>query len=102
MKQAFDAGVPICAGGDAGVFTHGENAIEAERLVSAGGLTPLQAMMSLTSVNARLLQMEDRLGGVRPGMLADLVAVTGDPTKEISVIRKVEFVMKGGVIFKGR
>lgn len=100
VKQAYDAGVPICAGGDAGVFTHGENAIEAERLVAAAGLTPLQALMSLTSVNARLLQMEDRLGGIRPGMLADVVAVTGDPTKEISAIRAVRFVMKNGVVYR--
>jgi imidazolonepropionase-like amidohydrolase len=100
VKQAFDAGVPICAGGDAGVFTHGENAIEAERLVSAAGLTALQALMSVTSVNARMLQMEDRLGGVKPGMLADLVAVTGDPTKDITAIRAVKMVMKGGVIYR--
>ena len=58
VKQAFDAGVAICAGGDAGVFTHGENALEAERLVAAG-LTPLQALMSVTSVNARMLEMEE-------------------------------------------
>ena len=99
VKQAFDAGVPICAGGDAGVFTHGENAIEAERLVGAG-LTPLQALMSVTSVNARLLQMEDRLGGIRGGMLADLVAVSGDPTKEIGAIRTVRFVMRNGVVYR--
>jgi imidazolonepropionase-like amidohydrolase len=101
VKQAFDAGVPICAGGDAGVFTHGENAIEAERLVAAG-LTSLQALMSVTSVNAKLLQMEDRLGGVRPGMFADLVAVTGDPTKDIAAIRKVEMVMKAGIVYRGK
>src|SRR4051812_4948733 len=100
VKQAFDAGVPICAGGDAGVFTHGDNAIEAERLVSNGGLSPMQALMSVTSVNARMLQMEDRLGGVKAGMFADLVAVTGDPTKDITAIRAVKFVMKGGTIYR--
>jgi imidazolonepropionase-like amidohydrolase len=99
VKQAFDAGVQVCAGGDAGVFTHGENAIEAERLVAAG-LSPLQAMMSLTSVNARMLQMEDRIGSVKVGMLADLVAVTGDPTRDIAAIRAVKFVMKGGTIYR--
>jgi imidazolonepropionase-like amidohydrolase len=99
LKQAFDAGVPICAGGDAGVFTHGDNAREAEALVAAG-LTSMQALMSLTAVNAKMLQMEDRIGGVRPGMFADLVAVNGDPTKDISVIRKVQMVMKGGVVYR--
>src|SRR4051812_35572384 len=100
VKQAFDAGVPICAGGDAGVFTHGDNAIEAERLVSNGGLSPMQALMSVTSVNARMLQMEDRLGGVKAGMFADLVAVTGDPTRDIAAIRAVKFVMKNGVVYR--
>lgn len=99
VKQAFDAGVQICAGGDAGVFTHGENAIEAERLVAAG-LTAHQALLSLTAVNAKLLQMEDRLGGIRAGMLADLVAVDGDPTRNIEAIRSVKMVMKNGVVFR--
>ena len=100
VKQAFDAGVPSCAGGDAGVFTHGDNAIEAERLVSAGGLTAMQALMSVTSVNARMLQMDDRLGVVKAGAFADLVAVNGDPTKDIAAIRAVKFVMKAGVVFR--
>src|SRR4051812_32378295 len=83
VKQALDAGVPICAGGDAGVFPHGDNARETEALVGAG-LTPLQAMMSVTSVNARMLQMEDKIGTVKPGAFADLVALGGDPTKDIA------------------
>ena len=99
VKQAFDAGVAICAGGDAGVFTHGDNAKEAELLAQAG-LSSLQALMSVTSVNARMLQMEDRLGGVRVGMFADLVAVAGDPTRDISAIRQVRMVMKAGVVYK--
>jgi imidazolonepropionase-like amidohydrolase len=99
VKKAFDAGVPICAGGDAGVFTHGDNAKESEGLV-ASGLTAMQALMSVTSVNARMLQMEDRIGGIRAGMFADLVAVNGDPTKDITVIRKVKMVMKGGVVYR--
>jgi imidazolonepropionase-like amidohydrolase len=99
LKQALDAGVPICAGGDAGVFTHGDNAKESEALVQAG-LTSMQALLSVTAVNARMLQMEDRIGGIRPGMLADLVAVNGDPTKDIGAIRKVQMVMKGGVVYR--
>ena len=100
VKQALDAGVAICAGGDAGVFTHGENAIEAERLVTNGGLTAMQALMSVTSVNAKMLEMEGRLGAVKAGAFADLVAVTGDPTKDITAIRAVKFVMKGGVVYR--
>ena len=99
VKHAFDAGVPICAGGDAGVFAHGDNAKEAEGLV-ASGLTPMQALLSVTSVNARMLQMEDRIGAVKPGMFADLVALDGDPTREVAVLRKVRFVMKGGMVYR--
>jgi imidazolonepropionase-like amidohydrolase len=101
VKAAFDAGVPICAGGDVGccTFPHGDNARETEALVALG-LTPLQGLMSVTSVNAKLLQMDDKIGGIRPGLFADLVAVDGDPTRDISAIRKVKFVMKGGVVYR--
>ena len=64
------------------------------------GLTPLQALMSVTSTNARLLKMENRVGGIQANMLADLVAVAGDPTQDITAIRKVQFVMKGGTVFR--
>ena len=97
VKAALDAGVMICAGGDAGVFTHGDNAREIELLVRYG-LTPLQAMMSVTSINADMLEMKDRVGSIRPGLLADLVAVTGDPTRDIGAARRVRLVMKGGVV----
>jgi imidazolonepropionase-like amidohydrolase len=102
VKQAFDAGVPICAGGDVGCCTlpHGDNPREAESLVHDAGLTNLQGLMSVTSVNARMLQMDDKIGFVKPGFFADVVAVDGDPTKDISAIRKVKFVMKGGVVYK--
>ena len=102
VKAAFDAGVSICAGGDVGCCTlpHGEDARETEALVSTVGLTPLQGLMSVTSVNAKMLQMDDKIGSIRPGMFADLVALDGDPTKDITAIRKVKFVMKGGVVYK--
>ena len=97
VKAALEAGVMICAGGDAGVFAHGDNARELELLVRYG-LTPLQAMMSATSINADMLEMKDRLGSIRPGLLADLVAVTGDPTQDIGALRRIQLVMKGGAV----
>jgi imidazolonepropionase-like amidohydrolase len=99
IKSALDAGVMICSGGDAGVFAHGDNAIEPQLLVHAG-LTPMQAMLAVTATDAKMLQMEDRIGGIRQGMLADLVAVTGDPTQDIMVLSKVQMVMKNGVVYK--
>lgn len=96
VKAAIDAGVTICNGSDVGVFAHGTNARELERLV-AYGLSPVQALRAATSINARLLHLDDRLGQVKPGFLADLVAVEGDPTRQIDAVRKVVLVLKGGV-----
>jgi imidazolonepropionase-like amidohydrolase len=96
IKAAADAGVSICSGGDAGVFSHGRNAAEPELLVQAG-LTPMQALLAVTSTNARMLQMEDRIGAIKTGMFADLVAVDGDPLQDILALSRVKFVMKGGV-----
>ena len=100
MKAAIAAGVTICNGSDVGVFTHGDNARELELLVDYG-LTPLQALRAATSVDARVLHMEDKIGSVAPGLFADLIAVDGDPTRDISSIRRVVLVMKGGVIYRG-
>ena len=99
VKAAIAANVTICNGSDVGVFSHGDNARELELLVDYG-LTPLQALRAATSVDARVLHLDDRLGAVRPGLLADLVAVDGDPSKEIAAVRRVRFVMKGGVVFR--
>ena len=96
MRAALAAGVVICNGSDVGVFAHGDNARELELLVEYG-LTPVLALRAATSINARLLHMEGRIGTIAPGALADLVAVDGDPTRDIARIRKVTFVMKGGV-----
>jgi imidazolonepropionase-like amidohydrolase len=98
-KAALDAGVKICSGSDVGVFSHGDNAKELELLVLYG-LTPSQALLAATVTDAAMLGMEDRIGSIKPGLLADLVAVTGDPTQDITALRKVQLVMKGGVRYR--
>lgn len=98
FKQALDANVTICAGGDVGVFSHGDNARELVMMVDYG-MKPLDVLRSATSVNADVFHLADR-GRIRPGLLADLVAVGGDPTKTIADLHQVRTVMKGGVFYK--
>ncbi len=97
FKAALDAGVTILSGSDVGTFPHGENARELERMVDYG-MAPVEVLKSATSVAGRVLHMD--IGSVKPGMLADLIAVDGDPLKDISVIEQVKFVMKGGFVYK--
>ena len=99
FKLALDAGVTIAAGSDVGVFPHGDSARELELMVTYG-MTPLAALKSATSVNARVMRMETQVGRVAAGLFADLIAVGGDPTREIAATRKVLFVMKGGTVVR--
>jgi len=99
FRAALAAGVTICFGGDVGVFPHGDNVRELETMVEYG-MSPLAALRSATSVNARIFHLEDRLGRIAPGLLADLVAVDGDPTRDISALRRVKLVMKGGEVVR--
>lgn len=97
FKLALDSGVTILSGSDVGVFPHGENARELELMV-AYGMPAMDAVKAATSVAGRVLHMD--VGVVKQGMLGDLIAVEGDPTKDIAALRKVKFVMKGGAIAK--
>jgi imidazolonepropionase-like amidohydrolase len=99
MQAARAAGVTFAMGGDVGVFAHGDNAREMELLVHEYSFTPLEVLRQATSGNAAIFHLADR-GTIRAGQLADLVALEGDPTKDVGALRQVRFVMQGGVIFR--
>ena len=99
FARAYQAGVKIAFGTDAGVFPHGENAKEFAYMVEAG-MPALEAIRSATLAAAALLDQQARLGSVEPGYAADIVAVSGDPLRDISVLQQVKFVMKDGVVYK--
>ena len=99
FQAALAAGVTILSGSDAGVFAHGDNARELELMVSYG-MPAADVLKSATSIAARVLHLESRVGTVKTGLLADLVAVDGDPARDISALRRVSFVMKNGRVIR--
>ncbi len=99
FRKAFKAGVKVAYGTDAGVYPHGWNAKQLGKMVE-WGLTPMQAIQSATVSAADLIGWKTKVGQLSPGYFADLVAVKGDPLKDVTVLEKVDFVMKGGEIYK--
>lgn len=99
FARAYKKGVPIAFGTDAGVFKHGDNGKEFAFMVEAG-MPAIKAIQSATITNALLLQMENKLGQIKKGFLADIIAVDENPLKNISTMENVIFVMKNGVVYK--
>ncbi len=99
FKLALASGVQMCFGGDVGVYAHGDNVRELELMVQYG-MNAKDAVVAATSGNAKMFAIDNRVGAVRQGLLADLIAVEGDPTRDISALRKVRMVMKGGAVVK--
>jgi imidazolonepropionase-like amidohydrolase len=99
FSRAYKAGVTIAFGTDSGVSPHGDNAMEFVYMVE-GGMNEMEAIQSATMTTAELLSIEDRLGSIKEGKLADIIAVNGDPLNDISLLGEVSFVMKGGQIYK--
>jgi imidazolonepropionase-like amidohydrolase len=99
MANAFHSGVRVALGTDAGVYPHGLNGGEFWSMVQLG-LTPTQALQAGTANAAELMGWSDRIGAIRPGMFADMVAVKGDPLRDIELLKNVQFVMKDGTVYK--
>jgi imidazolonepropionase-like amidohydrolase len=101
FKRAIHTpGLKVIFGTDAVAGAHGRNAEELVCRVQAGGQSPIDAITSATSLTATSLRMADQIGAIAPGLQADIIAVRGDPTKDITALRHVMFVMKGGTVFR--
>jgi len=98
FKDALDAAVTICMGGDVGVFAHGDNVREMEAMVDYG-MKPMDVLKSATSTNADVFKVSNNIGRIKIGLLADIIAVEGDPSENICQLRKIKLVMKEGVIY---
>jgi len=99
FKIARENGVTIGMGGDVGVYHHGENVYEMELMIEYG-MKPLDVLKAATTVNAKALHMENEIGAIKPGLLADILVIQGDPAKSISDLRRVLLVMKNGEIYR--
>jgi len=99
FSDALKAGVTICMGGDVGVFPHGDNAREMEMMVNYG-MAPIDVLRSATSVNADVFKIGNAVGRIKAGLLADIIAVDGDPSAAIKQVRQVKLVMKDGIVYK--
>ncbi len=100
FAAALASGVTLCFGGDVGVYPHGDNVRELEMMVDYG-MDAADALRAATSVNARLFHLQDRVGSVKSGLLADLIAVRGDPTSDIGALREIALVVQGGRVILG-
>ncbi|HEY5642071.1 MAG TPA: amidohydrolase family protein [Woeseiaceae bacterium] len=101
FSLAVRMGAKVAYGTDSGVYPHGDNGRQFARAVRFG-MTPAQAIQSATAVTADLLGWEDRVGAIQPGLYADIVAVNGNPLADISELEDVDFVMKGGTVYKNQ
>jgi imidazolonepropionase-like amidohydrolase len=99
FTQALKSGVIICAGGDVGIFAHGDNVRELELMVNYG-MNPVDVLRAATSINAKVFHLQNEVGKISAGLKADILVVRGDPVKNVSDLRKVEWVMKNGVLYK--
>jgi imidazolonepropionase-like amidohydrolase len=99
FKDALASGVTIGMGGDVGVYPHGENFLEMELMVEYG-MKPIDVLKAATSINAKAMHWDNQVGAIKPGLKADLAIFSGDPSKSISDVRNVKFVMKDGVVFR--